>query len=101
MKLTRYTDPAGEWPALYVDGILDKDGDHSIIDERISILAGVEDHVSDAFLRGGRTRDDVAPRLDDIREYEQDKATAREEAVALRVQADALLERAQKLDEGN
>ena len=63
-KFVRYT--AEEWSALYIDGTLDVVGDSYLVDERIAELLGVEDQSSDAFLRGGNTREDVAQTLDEL-----------------------------------
>lgn len=64
-----------EWSALYVDGTLDRVGDHYLIDERLRALFGVTEVTSDAFLRGGTHREDVAPTLDAIKDYERQQAT--------------------------
>lgn len=47
---------SGEWSALYIDGTLDRIGDHYRIDERIAELLGVElrdGNEANDFLRGG------------------------------------------------
>jgi hypothetical protein len=48
-KYVRYQG-GNEWSALYIDGKLDKYGDHYIVDERIEELLGVEVRNSDAFV---------------------------------------------------
>lgn len=54
-SIVRYVG-SGEWSALYVDGELDRIGDHYRIDERIAELLGVEVREGaegSDFLRGG------------------------------------------------
>ncbi len=54
-RYVRYTS-SSEWSALYVDGKLDRIGDHYLIEERIAELLGVEmreDAECNDFLRGG------------------------------------------------
>lgn len=52
-----------DWSALYRDGELVIAGDHYLIDERIRQFLGVQTIESDEFLRGGNSREDVAPDL--------------------------------------
>lgn len=68
-KYVRYSG-SDDWSALYIDGKLDRVGDHYLIDERISQLLGVEDISSDDFLRGGNQREDVAESLLDIEQFD-------------------------------
>jgi len=68
MKLVRYSG-SNDWSALYIDGELDRVGDHYLIDERISALTGVVEVSSDAFLLGGNYADGTARTLDEITEY--------------------------------
>lgn len=77
MQLVRY-EGTGEWSALYVDGKLDKVGDHYLIEERISELAGVTCIQSDDFLRGGDTREDVAPTLEALEQHSSQLSDAEE-----------------------
>ena len=76
-----------DWSALYVDGHLDRVGDHYLIDDRIAELAGVQSVSSDAFLRGGNSREDVAKTLEDITVYENAYQAKLDEAEALRARA--------------
>ena len=89
---------SGEWSALYVDGILDRVGDHYLADERIAELAGVEVIQSDAFLRGGESRSDVAATLFEISQYSHDRAQRDEMAEKLRAKAAELLAEAEQLE---
>jgi hypothetical protein len=68
MKLVRYTG-SEDWSALYVDGDLDRVGDHYLIDERIQELYKVEDIRSDDFMRGGNYSHDVAQTLAEVDEW--------------------------------
>lgn len=95
MKLVRYNDE--EWSALYVDGKLDEVGDSYLIDDRIAELYGVETYSSDAFMRGGNTREGVAKTLDELREWEQNRDARQQEADRLRAEAEDLLARAKAL----
>ena len=82
MELVRY-DGTEEWSALYIDGKLDIVGDHYLIDERISELAGVTTRNSDSFMRDGEDRSSVAKTLEEIQEFEQEQS-GREEAIQYR-----------------
>jgi hypothetical protein len=97
MNLVRYTG-TGEWSALYVDGILDRVGDHYIIDDRISELTGVEEVQSDDFLRGGDGRASVAPSLYELGEYSKARAQREDSALELRKKATAMLAEAERLE---
>jgi len=88
---------SGEWSALYVDGKLDRVGDHYLADERLRELVGAETVQSDDFMRGGDYRDDAAPTLDDLNAYAIDRAEKAEHAEQLREQAAELLAQAEKL----
>jgi hypothetical protein len=90
-------DGSGEWSALYVHGILDRVGDHYLIDERIRELTGVVTLQTDDFLRGGDKRHEVAPDIDMLREYRTQRRDREERAAALRQQAQRLLEEADSL----
>lgn len=95
MQLVKYTDE--DWSALYVDGKLDIVGDSYTINDRIEELAGVESHSSDAFMRGGKTREGVAQTLDELHEWEREQETRNEEADRLRAEAAELIARAAQL----
>jgi polysaccharide deacetylase 2 family uncharacterized protein YibQ len=98
MQLTHYSG-SSEWSALYVDGKLDRVGDHYTVDERISDLTGVTVVSSDDFLRGGNSREDVAQTLEDIETYAKsaDATAAEAKAEGLREQARALLAEADRI----
>lgn len=95
--LTRYRG-SGEWSALYVNGNLDQVGDHYVIDERISEIAGVTVIHSDAFIRGGDQRENVAPDLDTVNNWEEDREAARRKVVELRAQSANALREAARLE---
>lgn len=97
MELIRYQG-SDDWSALYIDGKLDRVGDHYLVDERISEIAGVMNVYSDDFLRGGDSRDDVAETTEQINEYGALRAERENRASELRVQAQRLLEEAQRLE---
>lgn len=88
---------SGEWSALYVNGTLDRVGDHYLADERIAELAGVEIVQSDDFLCGGSTRKDVAVTLEELNAYVTDRQERIRRAEQLRQQAAALNEEAARL----
>lgn len=68
MEIVRY-EGSQEWSALYVDGVLDRVGDHYLIEERIQKLLGVEVIPSDDFMLGGNKRSSVAQTLIEAQEY--------------------------------
>lgn len=70
MDIVRYTSD-GEWSALYVDGGLDRVGDHYMIDERISKLTEIITIYSDAFFLNGDSREDVAKTLKEVIEFDK------------------------------
>lgn len=76
MELVRYGGTE-DWSALYIDGELDIVGDHYLIDERISELAGVTRRDSDSFMRDGEDRSSVAQTLEEIQEFEQEQSERR------------------------
>ena len=101
MDLVRYTG-SDDWSALYVDGKLDRIGDHYLIDERISELTGVTDYSSDDFLQGGDDRDSAAQTLEELNAWvARDKAETADEALQyaaeLRRQADEAYAHAEQL----
>lgn len=70
-----------EWSALYVDGKLEKYGDHYLVEEHLRLLLGVTTISSDNFLRGGNWGEDVAPTLDAIADWlDESLATVNQEA---------------------
>lgn len=119
MKLVRYTGP-NDWSALYVDGNLETVGDHHNVDERIAELCGVELREGDDFLMGSHKRIDTADTLDEIETYLREekghaiwcaghhegscrrgKITGTEGSPRdLRAEAEALLRRAQEIENG-
>lgn len=100
IRMTSYVVYQGdqEWSALYVDGKLDKVGDHYLIDERIRALFGVSTICSNSFLLGGNYYVDVAQHQADIYYYDLERASVQraadalfEEAARLHAEAEALL----------
>lgn len=98
-KLIRYRG-GDEWSALYVDGKLDRVGDHYWVEERIFELLGVEERYDDDFMRGQDHREGVAQTLEEIEEYTVAQEALQEEADELinqanelRARADAILKR--------
>lgn len=120
MKLVRYTGP-NDWSALYVDGNLETVGDHNLVDERIAELCNIEERDSDDFLMGSNKKIDAADTLDEIETYLREekghaiwcagyhegaclrgRVTGTEGSPKdLREQAEELLRRAQKIENGN
>jgi hypothetical protein len=87
----------GEWSALYIDGKLDRVGDHYLIDERIRQLIGVKTVQSDDFLRGGTQRSHVAPTLEELAQYTKAREHRLTKAAQLRAEAAEKLAEAEKL----
>jgi hypothetical protein len=96
VKLVRYTGD-GDCSALYVDGVLDRSGDHYLIDERIAELAGVVTHNSNYFMLGGNSYEGIARSIDEIDQYASAKAELEQEAADLKRRAAELIERAKEL----
>jgi hypothetical protein len=96
MKLVRYTG-SEDWSALYVDGELDRVGDHYLIDERIQELYKVEDIRSDNFMRGGNYSHNVARTLAEVDEWVAEKERVAVLTEQARVRAG--VQSAQKLTE--
>lgn len=90
---------SGDWSALYVDGKLDRVGDHYWVDERAFDLAGVEEIQSDDFLQGGDSRDSTARTLEEMSLYGEARAGKLRTAEQLRLQAAELLKEAQELEQ--
>lgn len=84
----------GEWSALYINGILDRVGDHYIIEERVFEYLKVGVVQSDSFMRGGNHREDVAKTLQEIDDYDEEQTRLEEQALYLEDQAHALLQQA-------
>jgi hypothetical protein len=89
---------SGEWSALYIDGKLDRVGDHYLIDERIRELYSVVTIHSDDFMRGGDQRSGVAIDLAEIRQYRQQREMNEAAARKMVEQAQELIDRAKELD---
>lgn len=87
-----------EWSAVYVDGVLDRVGDHYLADERIRELFEVETIQSDDFMLGREGgREIVAKTLDDLNAYSIDRANRLEQAEGLRRKAAELEAQADQL----
>lgn len=98
MKLVRYTGP-NDWSALYVDGELDRVGDHYLIEERIAELCDVELRDGDEFLLGSNRKVDTAQTLEEIEDYINNQYEREEQAEKLRRQAAELLRQAEELSD--
>lgn len=92
-KIVRYRSD-DEWSALYVDGELDKRGDHDVVDERISELLSVENRYSNDFLIDDYTVHDT---LADIESAAAQRAQHIREAELLEERAHEFLKQAQEL----
>jgi hypothetical protein len=88
----------GEWSALYVDGRLDKVGDHYLIDERVYEIAGVTVVVDDAFMRGQKYETHVAQTIADVDAYIEARDANVRLADEKRIAAQTLLAEARRLD---
>lgn len=78
-----------DWSALYYRGKLVEVGDHYWVNEKLLQMLGIQTIQSDDFLRGGNSREDVAPDLvaiddwlaeSDVEEAEATLAAARDAA---------------------
>lgn len=87
-----------QWSALYVDGKLVRVGDHYGVDEEAMERAGIKCESTDDFMRGGRTRADVASTLSEVEEYRSRRTLAVSQAAKLRAQAADLISRAEQLE---
>ncbi|TDC26879.1 hypothetical protein E1211_29730 [Micromonospora sp. 15K316] len=88
------------WAALYIDGQLDGNsvGDEHIAEERAFGLLGVKQVYDSAFMRGQNQRAGVAPTLDDVAAYRQDRETRAADAAEKRKEAERLLADAAALE---
>lgn len=87
----------GEWSGLYIDGVLDRYGDHYLVDERIASLLGVEDYYDDAWLVDDRTPRRSVKEI----ESEQERRIAKDtQAAEKKERADELMAQARALLEG-
>lgn len=89
-----------EWSALYIDGELDRVGDHYLVDERLRTLFGVDEVFSNAFLQGGRYREDVAKTVREAELYDAELDRRADAARDLRDKAEALIQKANELESG-
>jgi hypothetical protein len=95
----------GEWSALYVDGKLDRVGDHYLAEERVMELSGVTIVQDDAFLRGGDGVDrgdgkTVAQTLDEVNAYAAERSERQARAKRLRERAADLVHKASLIEKG-
>lgn len=88
---------AGDWAALYVNGVLDVVGDAYLSRERALELCGVLEVDDDAFMRGQTSRDGVARTLEEVAEYRRTRDDGLARAAQLRTEAERLLARALEL----
>lgn len=89
----------GEWSAIYLDGKLQRVGDHYLADEWIREHFGVETVQSnDFFLGRGDQRRDVADTVEQIQAYTAERSARLAKAYALREQAEALEAEAEQLE---
>ena len=85
-----------DWSALYVNGKLDRVGDHYLTEERIQTLAQVNEIHAD-FLVGGVSKKDAPATLDEVLEHHKNTIGKRLQADRLRKQAAELLAKADEL----
>ena len=85
---------SGDWSALYIDGKLERVGDHYLIDEKLQELFGVQTVSSDDFMRGQDEAAFVAQTIDEVVTYHTARKNRQEEAARLREEAATLTERA-------
>lgn len=89
---------AGEWTAVYVDGKLERVGDHYLADERLRARVGVVEVDDDAFMQGGDQRDAVAQTLEEVARYARARANRLERAATLRERAQQMIDEAAGLE---
>lgn len=104
--LVIFEDPGGEWSALYVDGKLERIGDHYLVKERAFELAKVQVIQDNAFLRGGdgieRNGDKTtapARTLEEIETYRSQRDHDLRRATDNRAQAEILLASARAIED--
>lgn len=102
MDGSRLTLMVGEhqWSALYVDGKLDRVGDHDVVNERIREVLGIDVDYSNDFMRGGEYREDVAKSLNEVSDYRAAREEREQKANLLRAQAAELIAQADEIMEG-
>ena len=88
----------GEWTAVYLDGELERVGDHYLADEWLHDYAGVKVVDDSGFMRGGNSYNDVARTLNEVHEYMRSREDKLAEAASLRAQAAEFLQRATELE---
>jgi len=91
----------GEWSALYVDGKLERVGDHYLITECVYSLLGVEIVQDSAFMRGQHKREGVADTLEELEAYKFERDVRLERAAQLRADAETLLTQADALEKAS
>lgn len=89
---------AGEWTAVYVDGKLERVGDHYLADEWLRARVGVVEVDDDAFMQGGDQRDAVAQTLEEVARYARARANRLERAATLRERAQQMIDEAAGLE---
>jgi hypothetical protein len=87
----------GEWTAVYLNGKLERVGDHYLADEWLQGYVGVEVVSDDAFMCGGESRQDVAETLEGVAVYREWRDRRLSEAEDLEEQARQLRDKAAQL----
>lgn len=80
-----------DWSALYINGKLERVGDHYLIHDRLMDKLGIAVEQSDAFLIGGDGRENAAQTVDEYRAEVRRRATAAETAEELERRAAEML----------
>lgn len=86
-----------EWTAVYLNGKLERVGDNYLADEWLQQYVGVKVVVDDAFMCGGRTREDVGQTLEAVAVYREWRERKLAEAKELEDAAQQLRDRAEQL----
>lgn len=89
---------AGDWEALYLDGVLHSQG-HDVT-ATLLIMIGLEITRSDAFLRGGNGggTNATAPTLGEIDQWTSERAADLEQARLLRIEANEKIADAARIE---
>ena len=88
----------GEWTAVYLDGELQRVGDHYLANEWLQERCGVKVVDDDAFMLGDPFGKCIATSLEEVENYRRYREERRREAAILRERADAMIRDAEKLE---
>lgn len=91
---------SSEWSAVYLDGKLQRVGDHYLAEEWLRDHFGVTEVYSDDFMMGGNDREHVAETVAQVTEYREMREAREAHAARLREEAARLVAEAEELTRG-